>query len=211
MSRASRVLVVDHKDSFVFILAEQFARLGAEVRIFRNDLTLPQLEQRLQQFDPDLVLLSPGPGAPEDTGVTLEWLRTRPARPVLGICLGHQAMAVAAGGAVGRAPRPVHGKSCQVTLADDPLFAGLPATFAAARYHSLVVTRTGPSLQVLATTEDSGRELVMALRHRQLPWIGLQFHPESVLSPLGGLLVQRVLREARRHKTESSSLLCPTR
>lgn len=208
MTRA-RVLVVDHKDSFVFILAEQFAKLDAEVRIFRNDLTLAQLQERLAEFAPDLVLLSPGPGTPEDTGVTLEWLRTKPAQPVLGICLGHQTMAIAAGGAVGRAPRPVHGKSCRVTLTDDPLFAGLPSTFAAARYHSLIVTRGGPELQILGTTEDGGRELVMALRHRRLPWLGLQFHPESVLSPLGGLLVERVLREACRHRTAASSLLCP--
>jgi anthranilate synthase/aminodeoxychorismate synthase-like glutamine amidotransferase len=202
------VLVVDHKDSFVFILAEQFAKLGAQIRIYRNDLTLDALQAHIAGFAPDLVLLSPGPGAPEQTGVTLEWLRSQPRVPVLGVCLGHQAMAVAAGGAVARGPRPVHGQACRVDLVDDPLFDGMPRSLQAARYHSLVVTRVPPTLEVLGSTVEGERELVMALRHRTLPWIGLQFHPESVLSPLGGLLVERILREARAHRANSRSLLC---
>lgn len=193
---APRVLVLDHLDSFVFILAEQFARIGAGLRILRSDLDLEQLEEHLADFRPDLVLLSPGPGRPEDAGVTVEWLRTEPRVPVLGICLGLQAMAVAAGGVVDRGPRPVHGRACSVRLDADPVFSELPSTLWAARYHSLVVTRVPDSMRVIATAEDGGRELVMALRHRRLPWVGLQFHPESVLTPWGGKLLGRVLELA---------------
>ena len=192
----ARVLVLDHLDSFVFILAEQFARLGAALRTLRSDLSLAQLQEHMAEFRPHLVLLSPGPGRPEHAGVTVEWLQTEPAVPVLGICLGLQALAVAAGGAVDRAPRPVHGRACAVRLLDDPIFEGLPSGFWAARYHSLAVTRVPDLMRVIATTHDSGQELVMALRHKRLPQVGLQFHPESVLTPWGGKLLERTLRLA---------------
>ena len=188
-----RVLVLDHLDSFVFILAEQFARVGASLRTLRSDLTLAQLGEHMADFRPHLVLLSPGPGRPEQAGVTVEWLKTEPDVPVLGICLGLQALAVAAGGVVDRAPRPVHGRACTVRLRGDPIFEGLPPGFWAARYHSLVVTRVPSCMRVIATTEDSGQELVMALRHNHLPQVGLQFHPESILTPWGGKLLERIL------------------
>ena len=197
---APRVLVVDHRDSFVFILAEQFLRLGAELRTYRSDMELGALQEIVGEFAPDLVVLSPGPGRPETAGVTVPWLRTRPQVPVLGICLGHQALGVAAGGTVERAPEPVHGRPWSVDVEDpaDPLFAGMPARFAAARYHSLVVTEPTGEYRVLATALDSGSRLVMAMRHRELPWVGLQFHPESVLTPRGGVLIERALATARK-------------
>ena len=191
-----RVLVLDHKDSFVFILAEQFLKLGAEVQTYRSDLPLASFQELVERVDPTLVVLSPGPGRPESAGVTVPWLLTRPRRPVLGICLGHQALAQAAGGVVDRAPRPVHGKPWPVELLEDPLFEGLPSRMPVARYHSLVVTEVPDSFRVTARAQDSGVDLVMAMRHRSLPQVGLQFHPESFLSPLGGKLVENLLAEA---------------
>lgn len=195
---AQRVLMVDHRDSFVFILAEQFLKLGATVRTYRSDMGLDEFERLVREIDPALVVLSPGPGRPEASGVTVPWLETRPGVPVLGICLGHQAMAVAAGGTVDRAPRPVHGKPWPVRLLDDPLHDGLPDLLPVARYHSLVVTSCPDEFRVIATTEDAGATLIMAMRHRTLPQIGMQFHPESFLSPFGGILIERVLAEATR-------------
>ncbi len=201
-----RVLVLDHLDSFVFILAEQFACLGCAMRTLRSDLSLAQLQEHLAEFRPDLVLLSPGPGRPEEAGVTVEWLRTEPEVPVLGICLGLQALAVANGGVVDRAPQPVHGRACSVRLLEDPVFDGLPPGFWAARYHSLVVTKVPSCMRVIASVEDRGQELVMALRHNRLPQVGLQFHPESVLTPWGGKLLERILHLAcdrRRAQTQT--------
>ena len=200
MSRQPRILVIDHRDSFVFILADQFLRLGARVEIYRSDLTLLELDRRIADLDPDLVVLSPGPGHPSEAETTLAWLRTRPTLPVLGVCLGHQAMALVAGARVERCFEPVHGRACQVELVHDPLFVGLQNPFPAARYHSLAVVEAPPQLRVLGTTHSADAQdstpLIMAFRHDELPQIGLQFHPESFLTPGGGLLLANILREA---------------
>ena len=192
---SARVLVIDHADSFVFVLGEQFSKLGAEVKTYRSDIGLERLRAIIASLDPDLVVLSPGPGRPEHAGVTVPWLRTQPEVAVLGICLGHQALAVAFGGSVGRAPCPVHGKSATIELSPDPLHDGLPETMRVARYHSLVVDAVPESFSVTARTSDQDK-LVMAMRHRELPYTGLQFHPESILTPHGGRLIERILRSA---------------
>lgn len=195
----ARLLVLDNRDSFVFNLVDEFRSRGVDVVTLRSNLTLDALHAALADLAPHLVVLSPGPGRPEDAGVMVEWLRTGPDVPVLGICLGHQALAVAAGGVVGRAPRPVHGrKSLIATAPDEPLFEGMP-TFTAARYHSLVVTEVPESMKVIAFTTDGDRTLVMGLRHRHLPQLGLQFHPESILTPQGRRILWRFLDEARDH------------
>jgi anthranilate synthase component 2 len=190
-----RILVLDHRDSFVFLLVEQFRRLGAEARVLRTSISLQDLEAELSTHDPDLVLLSPGPGHPKDSGVMLPFLETRPDRPILGVCLGHQAMALAAGGEVGHAPSPVHGKSSQLVHEGDPLFAGTPRQFPVARYHSLTITKAPAELEVIARCADEP-EVIFAVRHRTLPHLGLQFHPESVLSPQGAPLVRTILDQA---------------
>ena len=199
-----RVLVVDHFDSFSFILGEQFARTGATVETVRSDASLPAFSGFVDSYRPHLVVLSPGPGRPEACGVTLPWLSTDPQVPILGICLGHQALAVAAGGTVDLAAGPVHGRASQVVFAPLPEFRGnglLPALvpfvsasapFPAARYHSLCVTAPGRRQRVLATARGEPG-LVMALATEDRPRLGLQFHPESVLTPWGGHLVQRIL------------------
>lgn len=193
----TKVLVVDNRDSFVFNLTEDLTRLGAHCVVVRGDLSLTQLDEHLARQWPGLVLLSPGPGHPRDAGVMLPFLRREPDIPVLGICLGMQAMVCALGGEVGRAPRPAHGRTSRVEVTEDPLFAGLADGFRAGRYHSLVATALPDSLEPIAWTEEpgDGRPLVMAVRHRARPWIGLQFHPESVLSPRGPHLLANILRE----------------
>lgn len=199
-AQVPRVLVLDNRDSFVFNLVDEFHSKGAEVATVRSDLSLKSLQKRLDHWDPDLVVLSPGPGRPEQAGVMVEWLVTEPDVPVLGVCLGHQALAVAAGGRVGPAPRPVHGRKSSIRVENDPVFKGLAPHFMAARYHSLVVTEPPPSMGVIATLVEEDQELVMALRHRTMCRLGLQFHPESILTSQGRQIVWRFLDEALQYR-----------
>ena len=193
----ARVLVLDNRDSFVFNLVDEFGSRGASVTTVRSELSFRALDDRIRELSPHLVVLSPGPGRPEDAGVSVEWLKSDPDVPILGVCLGHQAMAVAAGGEVGRAPRPVHGQSYPIEVdPDEPVFAGITGAMAAARYHSLVVTRVPEQMKVVATTIDSGETLVMAMRHRRRCQLGVQFHPESILTPHGREVLYRFLDEA---------------
>lgn len=204
----SRVLVIDHKDSFVFILAEQLHRLGATIATYRSDeLDVPTLDALVAELGADLVVLSPGPGRSETAGVTVPWLRTAPVVPVLGVCLGHQAMVCAAGGTIERAPTPAHGVAATIALEPDPLF-GDARHMTVARYHSLAATRLPDALRALATLDVAADAppLVMALRHTTLPWVGLQFHPESVLTPDGPPLLARILDAAVAHRAQPSPL-----
>jgi anthranilate synthase/aminodeoxychorismate synthase-like glutamine amidotransferase len=187
--------VLDHRDSFVFTLVDHFARLGATVSTLRTSITLAQLQHALEEFDPDLILLSPGPGRPEGAGVMVPFLQTGSTVPIVGVCLGHQAMAVAAGGSVVMAPVPVHGRASSIVHFGDDLFAGIPRRFRAARYHSLVVEGVPPEFEALARS-DEDPSLVMAMRHVSLPRIGLQFHPESVLTPFGARLIANLLHDS---------------
>ena len=197
---AGRVLVLDNRDSFVFNLVDEFASRGVSTLTLRSDLDVAALQDTVTDFDPHLVVLSPGPGRPEDAGVMVEWLGTEPDVPVLGICLGHQALAVAAGGVVSRAPRPVHGRKSVIDAdPEEPLFEGYGGSFAAARYLSLVVTEVPESMRIVASTTDCGERLVMALRHRRRCRLGLQFHPESILTPRGGKLLWRFFEEAHAY------------
>ena len=190
---SARVLMLDHADSFTFNLVDELARFGAEVTTLRSELPLASLVAAVREIAPALVVLSPGPGTPEEAHTTLAWLRGRPNVPVLGVCLGHQAIAVSLGGRVTRAPHPAHGRASEVCVSDDELFADLPRRFPGARYHSLVVSEVPAECTVIATARDGEHELVMAIRHRTLPWVGVQFHPESILTPFGSALLGRCL------------------
>jgi para-aminobenzoate synthetase component 2 len=182
----TRVLVVDNYDSFVFNLVQYLAQLGADVEVRRNDEVGPG-DALLDEVDG--VLLSPGPGRPEDAGCCVELVRTLAGRlPLLGVCLGHQAIAAAYGGVIESAPELLHGKTSQVEHAGAGVLRGLPNPITPTRYHSLVVRREGlpPALEVTAHTAGG---VVMGLRHRDLPMEGVQFHPESVLSEGGHRLL----------------------
>jgi anthranilate synthase component 2 len=183
------ILVVDNYDSFTYNLVQELAGRGAEVRVLRNDA---ESAAAMLARAPRGVVLSPGPGRPEDAGVCLDLLRLRPAVPLLGVCLGHQALGMAFGGVVARAPRLMHGKTSPVRHDGRGLFAGLPNPFTATRYHSLEVREdTVPEdLEPCAWSEEG---TVMGLRHRTLPYHGVQFHPESVLTVEGPRLLENFL------------------
>jgi anthranilate synthase component 2 len=186
------ILLIDNYDSFTYNLAHLFQELGAEVTVIRNDKIDADAAEQLA---PSHLVISPGPGRPEQAGATLEIVkRLSPSVPTLGVCLGHQAIVEAFGGEVGQAKRLVHGKASSIAHTGQGLFSGLPDPLEAGRYHSLAATKVPDELEVCATTEDGE---VMAVRHRELPIDGIQFHPESVLTPDGPALAKNFL-EGRR-------------
>ena len=181
------IAVVDNYDSFVFNLVQALGSMGEEIRVFRNDAIDVE---GLKSLRPDGLVLSPGPGRPEDAGVTISAIRELSSRvPTLGVCLGHQAIATAFGGRVVRADELRHGKASLVEHDGRDLFVGLPRSFPAGRYHSLVAERSSlpEELRVTAWTKDG---VVMGLRHVHRPLFGVQFHPESVLTPEGCQLLR---------------------
>jgi anthranilate synthase component 2 len=186
------ILVVDNYDSFTYNLVQLLLSLGREVEVRRNDA----LDVAgLLALDPEAIVLSPGPGRPEDAGICVELLQSGAPLPILGVCLGHQALGLAYGGEIELAPVLMHGKTSQVSHDGRALFAGLPNPFEATRYHSLRVADRGfPScLEVLARSED---ETIMGMAHRELPYWGVQFHPESILTSAGGQIMRTFLELA---------------
>ena len=182
------ILLLDNYDSFTYNLAHLFGELGADVSVRRNDALDAEGAARLA---PSHLVISPGPGRPADAGSTLEIIRRlAPSTPTLGVCLGHQAIVEAFGGEIGAAQTLVHGKACTVSHDGKGLFAGLPAELEVGRYHSLAAARIPDVLEICATAADGE---VMAVRHRQLPVDGVQFHPESVLTPQGREIARNFL------------------
>lgn len=176
-----RVLLIDNYDSFVFNIAQYLGALGSDVVVMRSDAPM----ERLQAAEPDAIVISPGPGRPEDAGRSIEVIETwDTATPILGVCLGHQAIGIAFGGKVVRAGRVMHGKVSAIDHNGRGVFRGIPRMFEATRYHSLVIEPESvpASLEVTARAEDG---TIMAVAHRDRPVVGVQFHPESVLTPLG--------------------------
>jgi anthranilate synthase/aminodeoxychorismate synthase-like glutamine amidotransferase len=190
---SARVLVIDNYDSFVYNLVQYLGELGAEPLVYRHDeLELPEIEA----LDPDAVLISPGPGRPEDAGLSNAVISAFAGhRPVLGVCLGHQCIGQVYGGEVVRAPEIMHGKTSLIRHSGEGVFAGLPSPFEATRYHSLIVDRGSipEDLEVTAWTDDG---IVMGLRHRTHDVQGVQFHPESVLTAAGHDLLRNFLARA---------------
>jgi anthranilate synthase/aminodeoxychorismate synthase-like glutamine amidotransferase len=190
------ILMIDNYDSFTYNLVQMLSAAGARVEVVRNDALSVKA---LLALGPEGIVLSPGPGRPEDAGVCLELLRRKAPVPLLGVCLGHQALGMAFGATVDRAPKLMHGKTSPVRHQDLGVFAGLPNPFEATRYHSLEVKEgTLPKeLEPLAWADDG---TLMGMRHRELPYWGVQFHPESVLTASGPHLLGNFLeicREAR--------------
>ena len=189
------LLMIDNYDSFTYNVVQYLCELGAEVAVHRNDeITLTEIER----LAPDSIVISPGPCTPNEAGISLEVIRRFAGRtPILGICLGHQAIGAAFGGEVVRARQVMHGKTSMIHHAGRGVFTGLPSPFEATRYHSLVVARESlpACLEVTAWTRNDGGGIdeVMGLRHRTLPVEGVQFHPESILTQFGHELLQNFL------------------
>jgi len=196
------VVFLDNVDSFTYNLVDEFAKRGADVAVVRNDGPAePVLALATRSGGPRLLVVSPGPGNPSGAGCCLEVVRGALGQvPLFGVCLGHQALVEALGGTVDRAPAPIHGKATIVRHSGVGPFAGLPNPLPVGRYHSLAASVLPEELEPIATTDggsSAGPPIVMAVAHRTLPAIGVQFHPESVLTPDGGRLIENVIQWAR--------------
>jgi anthranilate synthase component 2 len=195
---APRILLVDNYDSFVYNLVQELGELGAEPVVYRNDAVDIK---GIRAENPDAIVISPGPGRPEDSGISLAVVEQLAGEfPILGVCLGHQCIGQAFGAKIVLAPAIMHGKTSEVSHDGRGLFAELPEPFTATRYHSLVIDPASvpTELEVTATARDG---VIMGLRHRSLPLEGVQFHPESVLTPSGPKLLQNFLNMAAMVRT----------
>jgi len=202
------LLLLDNYDSFVHNLARYFERLGQETHVVRNDAIDAA---GIAQLAPQAIVLSPGPCSPSEAGCSLEVIRQLHRNfPLLGICLGHQTIGMALGGRVVRAPEPVHGRTSPIVHQNRGVFAGLPSPLVACRYHSLVVEEESlpAELGVTARTADG---VVMAIEHRELPVVGLQFHPESILTDRGYELLAAFLRRSGIAVKDETSLIASER
>ncbi len=194
------ILVIDNYDSFTYNLVQLLLGLEQEVVVRRNDVaSVPEL----LALEPDAIVLSPGPGRPENAGICVDLIRSEPSAPLLGVCLGHQALALAFGGAIEAAPVLMHGKTSRVHHTGTGILSGLPDPFEATRYHSLRVAEEHQPdcLEVHARAEDDGS--VMAMAHCELPYWGVQFHPESILTTTGGQLLEQFLELSRAQTVEA--------
>ncbi len=184
------ILVIDNYDSFTYNLVQQMGEIGAELQVHRNDqITL----EEIKKLAPSHIVISPGPGTPDDGGISLDIIREfGESTPILGVCLGHQCIGQAYGGVVHRAGRLMHGKTSMIYHKNDPLFMGIPSPFEATRYHSLIVEEdTLPnSIEITAFTEQGE---IMAMRHKVHPVVGVQFHPESILTTYGPRLLKNFI------------------
>lgn len=186
------MLVIDNYDSFTYNLVQQLGEMGAELHVARNDqITLDEI----RGLAPSHIVISPGPGTPDNAGISLEVVREFGAStPILGVCLGHQVIGQAYGGVVSRAPRLMHGKTSMMYHKGDMLFTGVPSPFEATRYHSLIVEEeTLPDVLTVTAFTEAGEN--MAMRHREHPVVGVQFHPESILTTHGPRLLKNFLEK----------------
>ena len=185
------VLVIDNYDSFTYNLVQYLGELGAQIEVRRNDETSVEA---IRALAPERIVISPGPGRPEEAGVSLDVIRAfGPELPILGVCLGHQAIGLAFGGKVVRAPLPIHGKTSGVDHDNTGVFAGMGPGFQAGRYHSLIVGDDELPDDLIVSARTRGDGIIMGLRHRSWPVHGVQFHPESVLTPEGRQLLRNFL------------------
>jgi anthranilate synthase component II len=188
------ILVIDNYDSFTFNLVQYLGELGADLQVHRNDELTPA---EIDRLGPEGIVISPGPCTPTEAGVSVEVIRELGSRiPILGVCLGHQAIGAAYGGRVVRAPRLMHGKTSPIRHGGEGIFEGLPSPLTVARYHSLVIdpTTVPDELEVIATTDEAGfEEEIQAVRHRSHPVWGVQFHPESIASEHGMSMLRNFL------------------
>jgi len=188
------ILIIDNYDSFTFNLVQYFRMLGAKVQVVRNDaITLRDIETSV----PEAIVISPGPGHPAESGISLDVLKTFAGRiPILGVCLGHQAIVHAFGGEIVRASTIMHGKTSRIRGDGNGLFHGVEGSFEAMRYHSLVAKRESLPSELVITAESEDDHEIMGVRHKELPIEGIQFHPESIMTVIGKRLLRNFLELA---------------
>jgi len=187
---SKRILLIDNFDSFTYNLVDEFERLGCEVMVFRNDISVKTIDNFIREYKPGLIVVSPGPSTPENAGISIEIIKKyHKDIPIFGICLGHQAIITAFGGKVDRANTIVHGKASKVRHDNKTIYNGLENPFLAARYHSLAGIEIPNCMEISATSGD----IVMGVRHKSYPVEGVQFHPESILTPIGSLIIKNLL------------------
>jgi len=192
-----KVLFIDNFDSFTYNLVDDFCKRNCLAKVYRADITLEELRALSDEFGPDLLLISPGPGTPDTAGVTLSAIDYfKDKLPIFGVCLGFQSIVQYFGGKIGHAPEPIHGKPSRVTHNQKGLFAGVENPLQAGRYHSLCAVELPDCLEQTALFE----QIVMGVRHKELPIFGVQFHPESILTPAGGKIIENALSMATANK-----------
>jgi len=195
MSR--KVMFIDNFDSFTYNLVDDFCKRDCEAKVYRANTELDELKAVAEQFAPDLLVISPGPGTPDTDGVSLSAVGYfKDKLPIFGVCLGHQVIVQHFGGRVGHAPEPVHGKPSRVTHNEKGIFAGVENPLQAGRYHSLIALEMPDCLEKIAEFEG----LIMGVQHKELPIFGVQFHPESILTPAGGKIIENILAIAVAEK-----------
>jgi anthranilate synthase/aminodeoxychorismate synthase-like glutamine amidotransferase len=195
--KARKVLFIDNFDSFTYNLVDDFCKRDCDAKVYRADTELADLKRVADEFGPDLLLISPGPGTPDTAGVSLsavDWFKDK--MPIFGVCLGHQVIAQYFGSKIGHAPVPMHGKPSRITHNQKGIFAGVENPLQAGRYHSLCALELADCLEQTAEFEG----IVMGLEHKELPIYGVQFHPESILTPAGGKIIENVLSIAKARK-----------
>jgi anthranilate synthase/aminodeoxychorismate synthase-like glutamine amidotransferase len=195
-TKAVNVLFIDNFDSFTYNLVDEFAKRRCVTRVYRASTPLGELIRAADEFGPDLLVISPGPGHPDSAGVSpaaVDYFKDK--LPILGVCLGHQVIIRCFGGEVGHAPTVMHGKSSRITHTGGGVFEGLENPLQAGRYHSLCAVTLPDCLETTGSFEG----VVMGVRHRRFPVYGVQFHPESILTPTGGKIIENMLRIAREY------------
>ena len=195
-----KVLFIDNFDSFTYNLVDDFCKRDCRAKVYRADTALEELKVLAEEFEPDLLVISPGPGTPDTAGVSLSAVGNfKEKLPILGVCLGHQVIVQYFGGKIGHAPEPMHGKPSRITHNEKDVFAGVENPLQAGRYHSLCVLELPDCLEKTAEFEG----IVMGVRHKELPIFGVQFHPESILTPAGGKIIENVLSIAEEQKVKN--------
>ena len=192
-----KVLFIDNFDSFTYNLVDDFCKRRCRAKVYRADTGLDELKQLAEEFEPDLLVISPGPGTPDSSGVSIpavEYFKDK--LPIFGVCLGHQVIVQYFGGKVGHAPEPMHGKPSRITHNEKDIFEGVENPLQAGRYHSLCALEMPDCLEITAEFDT----VVMAARHKELPIFGVQFHPESILTPAGGKIIENILSIAVTEK-----------
>ena len=195
METQRKVLFIDNFDSFTYNLVDDFCKRQCDARVYRADTALDTLKAIAESYRPDLLIISPGPGTPQTAGVTLSAIDFfKDKYPIFGVCLGHQSIVEYFGGTIGHAPEPMHGKPSRLIHQGQSVFSGIESPLQAGRYHSLVATHVPDCLTVTAEFEG----IVMGVQHKTLPIHGVQFHPESILTPAGGKIIENILTIAEQ-------------